>query len=130
MSQMLPLSDYKWENAEIPNDYDVNGSKRYILEVDLEYPEELHDEHNDYPLAPEQLKIGKVKKLAPNLRNKLNYILYIDNLNYYISKGLIVTKVHRVVFFYREAWLQPYIDFNTKKRQQAKMILKNNTSKK
>jgi len=41
-----------------------------ILEVDLEYPESLHDLHNDYPLAPEKVTVNKVDKLIPNLRNK------------------------------------------------------------
>ena len=117
MRQRLPMMCFEWEEPEIPKNYKVEGKIGYLLEVDLEYPEYLHDLHNDYPLAPEHLKIGKVKKLAPNLRNKTNYILFIDNLNYYISKGLIVTKVHRVISFYREAWLKPYIDFNTEKRQ-------------
>ena len=42
-----------------------------ILEVDLEYPEDLHDLHNDYPLAPECVTIGNVEKLIPNLSNKI-----------------------------------------------------------
>ena len=62
----------------------------------------------------------KVSKLVPNLQNKSNYVVYIDLLNYYISQGLIVTKVHRVISFHREAWLKPYIDFNTIQRQNAK----------
>ena len=44
-----------------------------FLEVDLEYPEDLHDLHNDYPLAPERIKISNVEKLIPNLNNKTNY---------------------------------------------------------
>ena len=49
-----------------------------VLEVDIEYPEELHDLHNDYPLAPERSKIGGVEKLIPNLGDKKS-ILYIMN---------------------------------------------------
>ena len=77
------------------NEFDVNSVNEksdtgYFLEVDLEYPNELHELHNDYPLAPEKLtvtndmlskyckkiadkydiKVGDVKKLIPNLRNK------------------------------------------------------------
>ena len=51
-----------------------------MLEVDLEYPEELHDLHNNYPLVPERLEINKVKKVVPNLRNKKKYILHRENL--------------------------------------------------
>ena len=43
-----------------------------ILEVDLEYPKELHDLHNDYPLAPELMEVNKIEKLIPNLNNKTN----------------------------------------------------------
>ena len=117
---MLPIDSFKWEKAELPKNYDIAGNKGYLLEVDLEYPEYLHDINNDYPWAPEHLQIGKVKKLAPNLRNKTCYVLDIDNLSHYINKGLIITKVHRVIAFRRKCWLQPYIDLNTERRQQAK----------
>ena len=51
-----------------------------FLAVDLEYPEPLHDLHNDYPLAPERAKIGDVEELNPNLNNKANYVLHYENL--------------------------------------------------
>ena len=71
-----------------------------FLEVDLDYPNKLHDLHNDYPLAPEKLavtndmlskyckeitdrykiKVGDVKKLIPNLGNKTKYVLHYRNL--------------------------------------------------
>ena len=109
------------------------------MKVDLEYPEELHDEHNDYPLAPERkivkdsllspyckelqtkLTIGsdKVEKLVPNLLDKKGYVADIRNIEYYIVKGLKVTKVHKVITFHQEAWLAPYINFNTAKRAVA-----------
>ena len=53
-----------------------------FLEVDLEYPEDLHDLHNDYPLAPERVKFGNIEKLIPNLNNKTNYVVHYENLNY------------------------------------------------
>ena len=72
----------------------------YILEVHLEYPDQLHELHNDYPLAPEKLavpydmlwnyckkivdeyeiKVADVKKLIPDLGNKFNYVVYYGNL--------------------------------------------------
>ena len=63
-----------------------------ILEVDLEYPEELHNLHNEYPLAPERLEINKVEiKLIPNLNNKANYVLCYENLKLCGSLGLKIT---------------------------------------
>ena len=59
-----------------------------ILEVDLEYPEKLHDAHNEYSLAPESLNMENVDKLVPNLRNKERYILHRDNLLQDESLGL------------------------------------------
>ena len=92
----------------------------YILEVDLEYPSELHDLHNDYPLAPEPMKINKVNKLVPNLRNKTKYILHHRNLGLYLSLGLRLTKIHRIIEFKQSKWLAPYITLNTNLRTEAK----------
>jgi hypothetical protein len=91
----------------------------YIFEVDLEYPAEIHDAHREYPLAPERMNVvleeepsqflvalreeykvrpTNVEKLVPNLHDKANYVVYWKNLNYYISKGLRVTKVCKMVY--------------------------------
>ena len=64
MSQYLPYSRFKWLNQKEISDFCLNCiseniSIDYILEVDLEYPNELHDLHNDYPLAPEKLDISQ-----------------------------------------------------------------------
>ena len=59
-----------------------------ILEVDLEYPRSLHDMHSDYPLAPEQIKVDKVKKIIPKLGDKERYVLHYENLKQYESLGL------------------------------------------
>ena len=67
ISKQLPTAGFKWMT-----DDELDGSKHLscILEVDLDYPEQLHNLHNDYPLAAECVKIGNVKKLIPNLNNK------------------------------------------------------------
>ena len=70
-----------------------------FLEGDLEYPEDLHDLHNDYPLFPERVKIGNVDKLIPNLNNKTNYVVHYENLKLYKSLGLKMTKIHRGITF-------------------------------
>jgi len=43
----------------------------------LEYPDELHDFHNDYPLAPENIKVNKVHKLIPNWNNKKKNLVHV-----------------------------------------------------
>ena len=91
-----------------------------ILEVDLEYPNHLHDLHNDYPLAPERLIVNKVEKLIPNLNNKVNYVVHHETLKLYESLGLKITKINRGITFKESAWLKPYIDLNTKLRAEAK----------
>ena len=50
-----------------------------ILVVDLEYPEQLYNLHNNYSLAPERVKIGDVEKLMQNLNNKTNYVVHYEN---------------------------------------------------
>ena len=122
MSQKLPYKDFKWINPSEINveTVDTDGDKGYIVEVDLEYPEELHDLHNDYPLAPENIEINKVTKLVPNLRNKERYILHIRNLQLYLSLGMKLTRVHKILQFTQKEWMKPYIDLNTSLRAKAK----------
>ena len=69
------------------------------MEDDLEYPKSLHDWHNDYLLAPEQIKINKVKKLIPNIGDKEKYVLHYENLKQYESLGLKINKIHRGIEF-------------------------------
>uniref|UniRef100_T1JU36 DNA-directed DNA polymerase n=1 Tax=Tetranychus urticae TaxID=32264 RepID=T1JU36_TETUR len=145
MSQRLPISDYKW--CSLPLEHiiktDDNSDIGYILEVDLEYPDELHDKHNDFPLAPEKLEINqsmysryqsdlmedlkqtgfspvKSAKLTTNFYKKERYVVHYRTLKFYLTQGLKVTKVHRVVQFKQSAWLAEYVEFCTLKRQAAK----------
>ncbi|PFX11556.1 hypothetical protein AWC38_SpisGene24662 [Stylophora pistillata] len=66
-----------------------------ILEVDLEYPKELHDLHNDYPLAPERIMINEVKKLVPSLNDKKKYIIHQENLKKCLELGLRLKNIDR-----------------------------------
>jgi hypothetical protein len=146
MSKYLPYSDFNWceiTKNEILN-YDEKSDTGYFLEVDLEYPKELHDKHNDYPLAPELMTVKAdmlsstskdiymkyndhhkyihdetVGKLILNLNDKNKYVLHINNLKYYLEQGLILKKIHRCVSFKQKQWLKPWIDFNTDKRANA-----------
>ena len=108
---------FKWMTKKELQDW---KNHTCILEVDLEYPEELHDLHNEYPLAPERLEINKVEKLIPNLNNKTSYVLHYKNLKLYESLGMKVTKIHRGTKFEESPWLKEYIDMNTNLRAKAK----------
>jgi len=132
MSQPLPYRDFKWLDPEevILDNYHENSNKEIILEVDLEYPEELHDLHNDYRCAPEKIleadmlsdgnSSGNVSKLMPTLNSKNKYVLHYQNLKLYLDLGLRLTKIHRVLEFKQRTWLKSYIDFNTEMRKDAK----------
>ena len=54
--------------------YDEESDKAYILEVDTEYPKDLHDLHSDLRFLPERMKINKCNKLACNLHDKKNML--------------------------------------------------------
>ena len=117
MTKNLPVKDFKWMNEK-----ELLSWKKFpcILEVDLEYPEELHDLHNEYPLAPEKVKVGNVEKLIPNLNNKKKYTLHCENLKLYEKLGLKITKIHKGVKFYEEDFMKQYIELNTKLRTKGK----------
>ena len=122
MSKPLPTHGFKWmTEEELDNWKEISCEVGVgcILEVDLEYPASLHDLHNDYPLAPETMRIDKVDKLVPNLNDKNKYILHYENLKLYESLGLKITKVHRGIKFQESPWLKPYIDKNTDLRTKA-----------
>ena len=91
-----------------------------ILEVDLECPKNLHDLHNDYPPAPEQIMVNKVSKLIPNLGDKKKYVLHYENLKQYLKLGLKLTHIHNGIKFKESPWLEKYISLNTKLRTEAK----------
>ena len=127
MSEKMPYKDFKWADVneaesleEVLSKVLLNEDLGYILEVDLEYPDELHALHNDYPLAPETMVLNRVNKLTPNLRNKTKYILHHRNLGLYLSLGLRLTKIHRIIEFKQSKWLAPYITLNTNLRTEAK----------
>ena len=142
MSEYLPYEEFQWLGNI--DEFDINSVNEksdtgYFLEFDLEYPNNLHKLHNDYLLAPEKfaissdmlskyckkiadkykIKVGDVKKLIPNLGNKIKYVLHYRNLQLYLSLGMRLTKIHRVLKFRQSDWLKKYIDFNTEKRKNA-----------
>ena len=139
MSGYLPYGGFKWlknsDNFDM-NSVSENSPIGYILNVDLEYPDELHVLHNNYPLAPEKLaipydmlsgyckkiadeygiRVGDVMKLIPNLSSKTNYVVHERKLQLYLSLGKKLTKTRRVLKFKQSSWMKQHIGFNTGKR--------------
>lgn len=126
MCGYLPHSDFKLINEEefkqldimcIPDDNNIG----YILEVDLEYPENLHDIHNDLPFCAENFVPpgSKYKKLIPNLFNKYYYVIHYIHLKTCLKHGLQLKKIHRVISFKQSPYLKEYIDLNTELRQKS-----------
>ena len=94
-------------------------SKGYLLEVDVRYPKELHDCHNDLPFMCERMKINEVGKLIPNLYYKKRYVIHIRVLEQALKHGLVLEHIHKAIEFKQSAWMKEYIDFNTKLRTAA-----------
>ena len=92
----------------------------YLLEVDVVYPKELHDYHNNLPFMCAKMKINGVEKLVPNLYYKRKYVIYIKALKQAINHGLVLERIHRCIEFKQSAWMKEYIDFNTRLRTAAK----------
>jgi hypothetical protein len=141
MSQYLLVGGFRFlsedeiskiDFANVPNDSETG----FVVECDLEYPSELHETHNDYPLAPEHVMVteamlspfcksmnvkhASTEKLIGDLHPKIKYKTHYRNLKLYLSLGMKLLRVHRVVAFRQEPWLKPYVELNTKMRQQAK----------
>ena len=129
MSEYLPYEGFKWlKNVDKFDVMSINEKSPigYLLEVDLEYPDKLHELHNDYPLAPEKLavssdilskyckkiaekyeiKVGDVKKLIPSLGNKTNYVVHYRNLQLCLSLVMKLSKSHKVLKFKQSDWIK------------------------
>ena len=138
LSQYLPYSGFKWLNRKEIDRFDVNSVSensldRYILEVDLEYRDELHESHNHYPITPEKLEIihRMLSKYCSDILNEYNikvnnklvpkgrYVLHYGNLELHMSLKIKLISVHEILEFKQSDWLKKYIDFNTNKRNNA-----------
>ena len=148
MSQNLPKSDFCWadeleyDNIEWEN-ISTEEDTGYILEVDLEYPDNLHELHNDFPLAPEKMKIpnkdlskyqkdlleylkdfgyrrAPTEKLVTTLYHKEKYTLHFVNLKLSLQMGMKLTKIHRALKFKQSKYLKEYIDLNYRLRKNSK----------
>ena len=124
MSQKLPIKGFKWIDVDKSKVLKLLEKKDtnigFIFEVDLDYPSSLWDLHNDYPLAPEKIKIDKIDKLICSFLPKKHYVLHYKNLKQYLQEGMILKKVHRGIKFYQKPWMEPYLRKNTDLRKDAK----------
>ena len=98
-----------------------DGPEGYLLEVDLEYPRDIHDKHADLPFCPirENSPIGKETKLIATLRDKERYVIHYRYLKQCIRHGICVSRIHRVLVFKQSPWLREYINLNTELRTRA-----------
>ena len=125
MLQKLPVNNFEWIedtfqfNEDFIKSYNEETNEGYFLEVDVQYPKNLHKLHNDLPLLPKRIKIEK--SLLQIYMIKVN-MLFTQALNH----GLVLKKVHRVIKFNQKIWLKPYIDMNTKLRKKAKTNFEKN----
>ena len=140
----LPWKDFRWLSQDEIKCFDLtqdfNSDKGFIIECDLNYPKKLHRSHSNFPLAPEMLEINydhlssysksavfantgthryKDIKLMNTLHHKRNYVTHIQNLMLYLSLGLQLIKIHRILEFTQKPLLAPYIKKTNKARQRA-----------
>ena len=94
VGQQLPVNNFEWIkdtsqfNEDFIKNYNEESDKGYFLEVDVQYPEKLHELHNDLLFLPERMKIEKVKKLVIHLYDKSKYVIHIRNLKQALNHGL------------------------------------------
>jgi hypothetical protein len=142
MSFKIPYRGFEWCTPEkikyleenilnIPDNSDIG----YIIKVkELIYPKELHDKHNDYTFfhihknithndpSPYQNKLKKIntsKKLVTSLEGKEGLICDYRTLKQAIKHGLILNGIECAIKYKQKDWLKPYIDLNTKLRQEG-----------
>ena len=141
MIQSLPVNNFKFLSEKEINKFNLNSisensSIGFILVVDFEYCKELHDLHSDYPLCPEKIEVNlnmlskycndiankngiKVGDKVPNLGDKVKYVVHYKNLQYYLSLGIKLIKIHRILKFKQSNCLKECIELNAKKRQES-----------
>ena len=106
LSQKLPVNEFEWreETSQFDKDfiksYNEQSDKGCFLEVDVQYPEKLHELHNDLPFLPERKETKQAEKLVTNLNDKNENVIHIRNLKQALNHELILKKVHRVSKLY------------------------------
>lgn len=126
LSQCLPISDFQWLSQDEINNFNLHeipfdSERGFILEVDIQYPKDLHEEHNNYPFCVEKNKPpnSNYTKLIQNLYDKHRYVTHYKNLKQCLENGLQLIKIYRILSFKQTYWMKPFIEFNTRLRQNA-----------
>ena len=88
------IEDTSQINEDFIKNYNEESNEGYFLEVDVQYPEKLHEFHNDLPFLPERTKSEKVEKLFTNLHDKTEYVIHVINLKETLNHGSVLKKVH------------------------------------
>ena len=110
MSQPLPVSGFRFATEEEILNVDVSNLLPGFYNVNLEYLEELHDLHNDFPCTPEHIGEGNARCLLSGLNDKENYYVHYRLLETYLRLGLKLKKVNSIIYFREEAFMKPYIE--------------------
>ena len=88
MSQLLPVGGFRFATEEEILNVNVSNLLPGFYDVNLEYPEELHDLHNEFPCAPEHIGEGNARPLISGLNDKENYYVHYRLLETYLRLGL------------------------------------------
>ncbi|XP_050440025.1 uncharacterized protein LOC126845412 [Adelges cooleyi] len=129
-AMMQPMPCGEFECTDVPLDVilstEDDSDYGYLLEVDVDYPQRLHDLHNDLPFLPVNecppLKTSKYSKLLTTLSTKNKYIVHYRALKQAVEHGLVVTNTYRVIRFKQSRWLAPYIELNTELRKKVTTV--------
>ena len=124
MIQNLSTHEFLWKKTEgfthEKTDKLAKKDKRgYLLEVNVQHPKGLHENHNELLFLAERMKMGKEEKLVPNLKDKKGYVVHIKALDQALKHGLKLKRVHRVIEFQQSKWMKLYIMLNTRLRKDA-----------
>ena len=121
MSEKMSPDKYAWDTdidkftSDFIKNYDINCDTGYLLEVDIGYPEFLHELHRYLPFLT-----VKKDKLLTTLEDKERYIVHMSTLQEALQHNLSLKKIHRVISYRKTAWSKPYIDKNTELRECSK----------
>ena len=144
--QKMPKSDFEWMSQDEMEQFDIDqidleGDLGYMIECDLQYPKELHNNfHNCLTLAPEFLEVTDANlspyakkalvdsgckekyndsKLVATFYDRKNYVLHCKNLKLYKDLGMKLLKIHQILVFKQEAFIAPYIEMCTLARKMS-----------